>query len=215
MFYRLSSSLRPFYSLSVRLLVLLLLVHTIASACTTDSTTEEEADMPHERRSASEPDTTSVRRTREPATISLLGNPFVANRQQSRELTTYFDRINADFTVDADAIENRHKQGVTDTIYTIRFGDSVMEFYAPTQTGDLLLQVADIQSPAITLRNNLRVGMSQAELMNRLKSQASDIKVTQTASEVIATNKEGAPATLRFYLQKGKVSRILYDGYVD
>ncbi|WP_299762256.1 hypothetical protein [uncultured Pontibacter sp.] len=201
------------YSLKARLLLLLLLVHTFATACT-DSSPEEEADVPFERRTA-EPDTTAVSTTRALATIDLLGNPFVANRQQSNDLTTYFDRIDSDFTVDADAIENRHKASVTDTIFTIRFGSSFMEFYAPSHSGDLHLQVADIRSTDIKLRNNLQVGMAQAELIKRLKSQAEDIKITQAPNEVVASAKEGAPVTLRFYLQKGKVSRILYEGYVD
>ncbi|MCX2738767.1 hypothetical protein [Pontibacter anaerobius] len=201
-------------SLKARLLLLLLLVHTIATACT-DKSSEEEADVPFERRAATEPDTTAVHSTRPPGTLDLLGNPFVANRQQSNDLTTYFDRIDADFTVDADAIENRHAAEVTDTIYTIRFGKSSMEFYAPSHSGDLHLQMADIRSADIKLRNNLRVGMTQAELVSRLKSQGKDIKITHTPSEIIASAREGAPVTLRFYMQKGKVSRILYEGYVD
>ncbi|ARS33987.1 hypothetical protein [Pontibacter actiniarum] len=215
MFYRLNSSLRHKYSLTLRLLVLLLLVHTIASACSTDSTADEETDMPRERRTAASPDTLAASRSLERATTSLLGNPFVANRQQSNNLSTYFDRIDADFTVDADAIENLHNPDVTDTIYTIRFGNSMMEFYAPTHSGDLHLQAADIRSASVSLRNNLRVGMSQAELMKSLKGQGSDIRIMQTPNEIVASNREGAPITLHFYLQKGKVSRIKYDGYVD
>ncbi|WP_235337451.1 hypothetical protein [Pontibacter korlensis] len=202
-------------SLKARLLVLLLLIHTIATACTTDNPIEEEAEMPAKRHSAPEPDTTAVRPDRSVNTLDLLGNPFVANRQQSNDLTTYFDRIDSDFTVDADAIENRHKTSVTDTIYTIRFGNSFMEFYAPTQTGDLLLQMADIRSADIKLRNNLRVGMTQAELIKSLKSQGEGMKITQTTNEIVASTREGAPVMLHFYLQEGKVSRILYDGYVD
>ncbi|WP_266204280.1 hypothetical protein [Pontibacter kalidii] len=200
-------------SLKARLLLLLLLIHTFATACT-DNPAEEEADTPVERRTA-EPDTTAVNSSRAPGTHDLLGNPFVANRQQSNNLATYFDRINTDFTVDADAVENRHKASITDTIYTIRFGNSAMEFYAPTHSGELLLQMADIRGTDIKLRNNLRVGMPQAELLNRLKSQGEDLKIIQTPNEIVATAREGAPATLHFYLEKGKVSRILYEGYVD
>ncbi|GAB3828763.1 hypothetical protein [Pontibacter rugosus] len=215
MFLRSISSIRYKYSLTVRLLVLLLLVQSIATACSTESSSEAE-DLPRQRRLASEPkDTASTRRSVEAATISLLGNPFVGNRQQSNELTTYFDRIDADFTVDAYAIENRHKPAISDTIYTIRFGGSMMEFYAPTHSGDLLLQTADIRSSAIKLRNNLRVGMSQAELMNRLKNQEADYKIAQTTNEVVVSNREGAPITLHFYMEKGKVQRIMYNGYVD
>ncbi|WP_276498058.1 hypothetical protein [Pontibacter litorisediminis] len=201
-------------SLKARLLLLLLFIHTIATACT-DNTSEEEGDMPLERPAAAAPDTTAVNSNSAPATIDLLGNPFVANRKQSNNLTTYFDRIDTDFTVEADAIENRHKASVTDTIYTIRFGNSALEFYAPTHSGELLLQMADIRSAHIKLRHNLRVGMSHGELLNRLKNQGEDLKIIQTPNEVVASAPEGAPATLHFYLQNGKVSRILYEGYVD
>ncbi|MFD2513724.1 hypothetical protein ACFSRY_07585 [Pontibacter locisalis] len=204
------------YSLTVRLLVLLLLVNSIASACTSDSASDENNDMPNERETSLEPDTASVRRSSmAPATVSVLANPFVASRSKSNILESYFDRINSDFTVDADPIENRHKTTVTDTVYTIRFGNSMMEFYAPTQSGDLLLQVADIQSSDIVLRNNLRVGMSQTELMSQLKSLGQEVRINSTPTEVIASNREGAPISLHFYLKSGKVKRIRYEGYVD
>ncbi|MDX5420671.1 MAG: hypothetical protein LPK07_04610 [Hymenobacteraceae bacterium] len=209
-------SFRCKYSLTVQLLVLLFLISSIASACSSDPASEERADAPNERSREPEPDTASTRRSAaEPATLNLLGNPFVAKRSQSNSLSAYYDRISTDFTIDADPIENRHKPSVTDTIYTIRFGDSMVELYAPTQTGDLLLQVADIHSSDITLRNNLRVGMSQTELMNRLKSQGQDIKITQTPNEVVASNRDGAPISLHFHLKNGKVNRIRYEGYVD
>lgn len=215
MFNRLYSSYRRKYSLTIRLLVLLLLVHTIATACSPENAADEE-DQPRVRRTVdSPPDTASVGRRLSAATVSLLGNPFVATRQHSNDLMSYFDRIDADFTLDADAIENRHNPSVTDTIYTIRSGKSMLELYAPTQTGDLLLQTADIYTSDIQLRDQLRVGMSQTELLNRLKTQGTDIKITQSTDEIIASNREGAPTTLHFYLHKGKVNRIKYDGYVD
>lgn len=204
------------YSLTVRLLVLLLLINPLASACTSDTATEEQRDMPREREISLDTDTTSTRRSSmAPATISVLGNPFIANRNKSNKLESYFNRIDADFTVDAEPIENRHRSSVTDTVYTIRFGNSMMEFYAPTQSGDLYLQVADIRSNDITLRNNMQVGMTQTELMNRLKALGQEIKINQTPSEVIVSNREGAPVSLHFYLKSGKVNRIRYEGYVD
>ncbi|RAU83628.1 hypothetical protein [Pontibacter arcticus] len=210
------NSFRCKYSLSVRLLVLLLLFNYIASACTPDTADEQQTDAPQEIHTAIAADTTATRNPKpEPSVIDLLGNPFVANRTKSNSLSSYYDRINADFTVEADPIENRHKSNITDTIYTIRFGNSVMEFYAPTQSGALLLQVADIKSNAIVLRDNLRVGMPQTELIAKLKTQAQNLKVVQTPNEIIASTKEGAPISLHFYLNNGKVDRILYEGYVD
>jgi len=204
------------YSLAVRLMLLLLLVNTFTTACSADLGREENSDAPEERRLAA-PDTMSARRrtSAEAITVSLLGNPFVSSRSQSNNLSTYYDRINSDFTVDADAIENRHKPNLTDTIFTIRFGSSMMEFYAPSQSGELLLQVADIQSSDITLRNNLRVGMAETELLHRLKAQGSELVITHSGDQVTAANREGAPATLHFHLRNGKVSRIRYEGYVD
>ncbi|MCC9135647.1 hypothetical protein ACFSKU_12940 [Pontibacter silvestris] len=212
------NTLRWKYSLTVRLLVLLLLINTVASACNTDSPTDEhETDVTRERnqKQLASSDTTAARRAtrHKPTTIALLGNPFVANASQSNSLSSYFNCINDDFTLDADPIENRHRSSVTDTIYTIRFGSSLIEFYAPSQTGQLLIQVADIQNNSIVLRNNMRVGMSHAELLGKLRTQ--EIVVTQNPNEVIASNKDGAPTSLRFFLKNGKVSRIRYDGYVD
>ncbi|GAB3537947.1 hypothetical protein GCM10027443_31910 [Pontibacter brevis] len=217
MLIRRFSSLRYTYSLSVRLMLLLLFVNTFAVACSSDTATEEERLLPAEHSGTALTDTASTRRRTPaaPATISLLGNPFVASRSQSNSLSTYIDRIDSDLTLDADAIENRHKTDVTDTIFTIRFGNSMMEFYAPSQSGELLLQVADIQSADIKLRDNLRVGMSQAELLNRLKAQGKDLVITQSSNQIIASNHEGAPTSLHFYLKNGKVSRIRYEGYVD
>lgn len=217
MFVRPYSSFCSQYSLAVRLMLLLLLVNTFATACNSEGAYDERNDKPNERSRALAPDTASVRRraTAETATLPLLGNPFVASRSQSNSLSTYFDRINTNFTLDADAIENRHRPAVTDTIFTIRFGNSMMEFYAPSRTGELLLQVADIQSGAIKLRDNLRVGMPQAELISRLKANGRDMIITQTGNHIAASNQEGAPSTLHFHLKNGKVSRILYEGYVD
>ncbi|WP_162052848.1 hypothetical protein [Pontibacter pamirensis] len=216
MLIRRYSSLRYTHSLSVRLMLLLLFVNTFAVACSSDTATEEEDYLAEERSRTAITDTASVRRTpAAPVTVSLLSNPFVANRSQSNSLSTYIERIDADLTLDADAIENRHRRDVTDTIFTIRFGNSMMEFYAPSQSGELLLQVADIQSPDITLRNNLRVGMSQAELLNRLKAQGKELDITQSNNEIIASNHEGAPMSLHFHLKNGKVNRIRYEGYVD
>lgn len=211
------SCLRYTYSLSVRLMLLLLFVNTFAVACSSDTASEEESFLAEERSSTATTDTASIRRSTPaaPATVSLLSNPFVASRSQSNSLSTYIERIDADLTLDADAIENRHRRDVTDTIFTIRFGDSMMEFYAPSQSGELLLQVADIQSPDITLRDNLRVGMPQEELLNRLKAQGQELDITQSNNEIIASNHEGAPMSLHFHLKNGKVNRIRYEGYVD
>ena len=203
------------YSLTIRLIILLFLVNTFAAACTSDPTSEEQNDVPLEREVALEADTTSTKRNAAPTTVSLLGNPFVANRIKSNFLSSYYDRINSDFTVDADPIENLHRASVTDTIFTIRFGNSMMEFYAPSQTGDLLLQTADIRNGDITLRNNMRVGMSQAELMSKLKAFGKDIRIIQNPNKIVASSHEGAPTSLQFFLKNGKVSRILYEGYVD
>ncbi|RDV14631.1 hypothetical protein DXT99_13250 [Pontibacter diazotrophicus] len=216
MLIRRYSSLRYTYSLSVRLMLLLLFVNTFAVACSSDTASEEENFVPEERSNAIT-DTASVRRRAPaaPATVSLLSNPFVASRSQGNSLSTYIEQIDADLTLDADAIENRHKSDVTDTIFTLRFGNSMMEFYAPSQSGELLLQVADIQSPDITLRDNLRVGMSQSELLNKLKAQGQELDITQSNNEIIASNHEGAPMSLHFHLKNGKVNRIRYEGYVD
>src|SRR5690606_37186881 len=132
-----------------------------------------------------------------PSSIDFLGNPILSDYRQSKKLDAYFARISTDFTLDADPIENLHRPSVTDTIYTIRFGDSIIELYAPTQTGELLLQVADIRNGGIALRNNMKVGMGQPELMTKLKN--FDVRILQTNSEVVATTVEGAPISLRFF----------------
>lgn len=215
MLYFFSLSRRYRYSLTVRLLVLLLLISTTAGACS-ETTLEERADEPQERKKQNiEPDTMLARRqpAGPPRTIDFLGNPILSDYRHSKKLDAYFARISTDFTLDADPIENIHRPTVTDTIYTIRFGESVIELYAPSQTGDLLLQVADIRNAGIVLRNNMKVGMAQPELMTKLKS--FDVRILQTNSEIVATSVEGAPASLRFFMKNGKVNRILYDGYVD
>ncbi|MBC5775321.1 hypothetical protein H8S95_14675 [Pontibacter sp. KCTC 32443] len=210
MFTLLCNSFNYKYALRIRLLALLFFVHSVATACTTEQPHEDNA-SPVSR----EPiDTTSVRAPRRAsATIEFLGNPFIASVTQSNSLSAYFDKIQDDFSVDADAIENRHRPDITDTIYTIHFGNSMMELYAPTQSGKLLLQVADIRNSSITLRNNLRVGMTQQELTGRLKAQ--NVNIQQSPDKIVASTKDGAPISLYFFLKNGKVSRILYEGYVD
>lgn len=200
------------YALTVRLMVLLMLVSTATTACSNEAS-EEEKGAPDHKDSAS--DTTAVRAvaSHAPATIEFLGNPFIANRSQSNSLSAYFDKIQDNFKLDADAIENMHRPDITDTIYTIRFGNSVMEFYAPTQSGELLLQVADIRDNSIAMRDNIRVGISHTELVTKLRTQK--LAVQQTQHEVTASEREGAPSLLHFYLKNGKVSRMLYEGYVD
>lgn len=216
MLHLISLSLRYRYSLSVRLLVLLLLISTTAGACNPEEAHEEQTEEPRERsRPLIESDTLLARRQpgAPPSSLDFLGNPFLSDYRQSKKLDAYFARINTDFTLDADPIENMHRPAITDTIYTIRFGESVIELYAPTQTGELLLQVADIRNGGIALRNNMKVGMSQPELMTKLKN--FDVRILQTNSEIVATSVEGAPTSLRFFLKNGKVNRIRYEGYVD
>jgi hypothetical protein len=216
MLYRFSLSLRHRYSLTVRLLVLLLLISNTAGACSSDSAQHEQREQPQERTGQQvAPDTMLARRqpAGPPSTIDFLGNPFLSDYRQSKKLDAYFARISTDFTLDAEPIENIHRPAVTDTIYSIRFGESLIELYAPTQTGELLLQVADIRNAGIALRNNMKVGMSQPELMTKLKNY--DVRILQTNTEIVATSLEGAPTSLRFYLKNGKVNRIRYEGYVD
>ncbi|MBJ6116770.1 hypothetical protein JAO76_01115 [Pontibacter sp. BT310] len=210
MFTLLCNSFNYRYALRVRLLALLFFVHSVAVACTSEPPSEEST-SPVSRETI---DTAAVRAPRRaPATIDFLGNPFIANVVQSNSLSAYFDKIQDDFSVDADAIENMHRPNITDTIYTIRFGNSMLELYAPTQSGKLLLQVADIRNSTIKLRNNLRVGMPQEELTGKLKAQ--NIQLQQSPDKIIASTKDGAPIHLYFFLKNGKVSRIFYEGYVD
>ncbi|TXK37575.1 hypothetical protein FVR03_15150 [Pontibacter qinzhouensis] len=215
MFQFLRNSHRCTYRPSVRLLLLLFLFSSFSGACSTNSA-EQEIDF-KDNIADTRPDTLKTRKsaTKAPVQIDFLGNPFLADYDQSRKLDAYFARINSDFTVEAEPIPNIHKTQITDTIYIIRFGSSMIELYAPTQTGDLLLQVADIQGNGISLRNNMKVGMSQPELMNKLKN--FDVRILQTNAEIVATSisTDGAPAAIRFLLKNGKVSRIRYEGYVD
>ena len=209
MFTLLCNSFNYKYALRVRLLALLFFVHSVTVACTSEQASEENT-SPVSRETI---DTTAVRTPRRaPATIDFLGNPFIASVAQSNSLSAYFDKIQDDFSVDADAIENMHRPTVTDTIYTIRFGSSMLELYAPTQSGKLLLQVADIRNSSIKLRNNLRVGMPQEELTGKLKAQ--NINLQQSPDKIVASTKDGAPIHLYFFLKNGKVSRILYEWYV-
>ncbi len=198
------------YALRLRLLALLFFVHTVVTACTLEQPTTHQAANPTEN----QPDTAAIFSTATAAaTLDFLGNPFIASSVKSNSLSAYFDKIQDDFWVEADPVENRHRPTVTDTIYTIRFGESMLELYAPTQSGKLLLQVADIRNSSITLRNNLRVGMHQQELSGKLKAQ--NISMQQSPDKIVATTHEGAPISLYFFLKNGKVSRILYEGYVD
>jgi hypothetical protein len=195
---------------------MLLLISSTAEACSSDTSSGEQRPTAQEHDELNpQADTMLARRNAAgpPATLDFLGNPFLADYRQSKKLEAYFARITTDFTLDAEAIENIHRSSVTDTIYTIRFGESLIELYAPTQTGELLLQVADISNTGIALRNNMKVGMSQPELMSKLKN--FDVRILQTNSEIVATSVEGAPTSLRFFLKNGKVNRIRYEGYVD
>jgi hypothetical protein len=215
MLHLISRSLRHRYSLTVRLLVLLLLISSTAGACSESARDQYNGEPQEQKKQRIEPDTMLARRqpAGPPSTIDFLGNPFLSDYRQSKKLDAYFSRISTDFTLDADPIENIHRPTITDTIYTIRFGESLIELYAPSQTGELLLQVADIRNAGIALRNNMKVGMGQPELMNKLKN--FDVRILQTNTEIVATSVEGAPVSLRFFLKNGKVNRILYDGYVD
>ncbi len=203
-------------SLTARLFLLLLLLSPLTGACNSHTPGQEEDELPPIQQFR-QPDTLATKASSPSATgtTELLENPFIADRGQGNKLEAYFVRISDNFTLDADPIENRHKPDISDTIYTIRFGDSVMELYAPSNTGDLHLQEADIRNSGITLRNNMKVGMSQPELMNKLKQKGNQTRILQTTNEVVVTTQEGAPVTLRFFLKNGKVNRIRYEAYLD
>lgn len=68
-----------------------------------------------------------------------------------------------EYEVEKKAIKNLNDSTQTDTLFTVKFGKSVMEYYQVGSNDNGLLIMADIQSDKVEFKKGIRIGMSATE----------------------------------------------------
>ena len=139
-------------------------------------------------------------------------NPFGVDEQELAPIPEYGRKINASVVVDKEATANRHYPETIDTIFTLQFDSSSIRFYYPALSERYMLFEATIKSPNISLKNNIRVGMSRSELLDQVKDYKLFIK---EEGDSIMIWSGVTDTSLTFKLKNGKVQRIQYDPYLD
>jgi hypothetical protein len=67
------------------------------------------------------------------------------------------------YEVDKKPVRNLHDSTQTDTLFTVKFGKSVMEYYQVRSNDNGLLIMADIQSDKVDFKKGIKIGMSATE----------------------------------------------------
>lgn len=102
-------------------------------------------------------------------------------------------------------VRNIHDRAVVGTVYTFSAGKTKIEIYKAKHLD--ILQSAYIDTENISLKYNIKVGASKTDVAKRLKA-------IITADKVQVGNLEQTNVyTLTF--SNGKLTTILYEGYVD
>jgi hypothetical protein len=146
------------------------------------------------------------------AAQAFIFEPFGVNEQEARPLPVYQQMIQVPVSVQKEPVPNRHRPTSIDTIYHLRFDSSSISLYHPVRSEQYMLASADIKSPNLGLKNNIRVGMSRNELLHLLKDYKLFIKEQGDSIEVSALITE---THLVFTLKNDKLRRIKYHPYLD
>ncbi|CAN5843637.1 hypothetical protein BH24BAC1_BH24BAC1_33840 [soil metagenome] len=146
------------------------------------------------------------------AAQAFMFEPFGVTEQEARPIPAYRQKIQVPVSVQKEPVPNRHRPSRIDTIYHLRFDSSSISLYHPLQSEQYMLASADIKSPNVALKNNIRVGMSRNELLHLLQDYKLFIKEQGDSIEVTALITD---TSLVFTLQQNKVRRIKYHPYLD
>jgi len=68
-----------------------------------------------------------------------------------------------EYEVDKKAVKNLNDSTQTDTLFTVKFGKSVMEYYQVRSNDNGLLIMADIKSDKVEFKKGIKIGMSATE----------------------------------------------------
>lgn len=156
------------------------------------------------------------------ASDAFISNPFadIQNLEAAKTDAPYIGSVEVPVRRVAKPEPNRHDSSLTDSIVTLRFeAGSHIELYRKTDSGEFLLLGADIRTPRCTLRDNIRVGMTESELQRTL----SRLMLVQTyLPGRIEVEHPIVSSMLIFHMLEPEegatepfVARIEYTGYVD
>ncbi|QHL88508.1 hypothetical protein GU926_14130 [Nibribacter ruber] len=139
-----------------------------------------------------------------------ISNPFLLEPEPA--LQHYVALVKSRYNIIKDTIANLHDARSIDTLFHLNFDSSTVELYYPVYTQRFLLSYADVKSQNLALRNGIKVGMTRAELIQKLQGYKLYIKEQKNVLEVCDWERN---SWLRFHLVKGRVASIQYEGYVD
>lgn len=139
-------------------------------------------------------------------THALASNPFPDNIPTMDSL---YARYGQNILLDKAPVENRHKKGKIDTIYTFQIENSLFEYY--TTNGKELLKSMTIIDPGFDLKNNIHVGMTKSEFLGNFKK-ISDSSGIASTIEIVSGEGENI---LRFIFAEDRLKEIDYSPYLD
>lgn len=142
---------------------------------------------------------------------AFLSDPFGVSLG-ARPVSAFRQKIQVPVSVEKEPTPNRHRPSQIDTIYHLQFDSSTVSLYQPAKAERYMFASADIKSPNIVLKDNIRVGMSRNELLNELSEYKVYIQEQNNSIEVSGLIVE---TSLVFELQNGRVQRIKYNPYLD
>lgn len=129
------------------------------------------------------------------------GNPFTGDLPEILASIGKYDIFKKTF-------KNLHDSTAIDTLMTINFGTSAIEYFQGATTGFII--TADIESDKVEFKRGIRIGMPEAEF-NALFEELKDQENLQT---VTISTMEGLAYT-EFLFSKRTLTTIKYQSYFD
>ena len=135
--------------------------------------------------------------------MSIASNPFNFGNHSLENLVKLNPKISTE------TVKNPHVENKIDTIFTFSLGTDKFKVYKVDKEINILTD-ADILTTRFKTKQGIRVGMTKREIVKLL----SDYKLTSIPNHLILENLE-VPEFLTFEFSKDKLTKIIFDGYID
>ena len=115
-----------------------------------------------------------------------------------------------DYKIDKKPITNLHDTTLTDTLMTVSFGKSMMEYYRPQSTENGLLIMADIHSDRVEFKKGIRIGMMEPEFVSLFE----ELSGKENLNLVRISTFEGLTIT-EYLFENNKLTSVKFATYFD
>ncbi len=132
---------------------------------------------------------------------------FIEDEKLSGELFSDLVTLseNKKFEISKEPIANRHVDNVIDTLLTYKLENNLIRQYKAKS--EIFIYEADFQSSNFTFSRGIKVALTKNELETILK--------TKVLSDTIQIGNLEQTSVFTLLINKNKVKRIFYEGYVD